>query len=82
MAIGAPLVVGWLITQARGDPVALPEWRIPLGAALVVFFVAWNGWALWLFGRHETGLLPGQETSAIIEDLKRVPPPARADQAN
>ena len=68
VAIGAPLVAGWLATRTWGDPIALGECRIPLGAALVMFFVAWNGWALWLFGRHETGLLPGQETSAIIEE--------------
>jgi protein-S-isoprenylcysteine O-methyltransferase Ste14 len=35
---------------------------------LVLLFVVWNGWALWLFSRHETGLLPGQETHAIIEE--------------
>jgi protein-S-isoprenylcysteine O-methyltransferase Ste14 len=34
----------------------------------VVLFVGWNGWALWLFGRHETGLLPGQATHSIIEE--------------
>ena len=68
VAIGAPLVAGWAITLALGDPVELGAWRIPVGGALVVFFVAWNGWSLWLFGRHETGLLPGQETRAIIEE--------------
>jgi protein-S-isoprenylcysteine O-methyltransferase Ste14 len=34
----------------------------------VVCFVAWNGWSLWLFGRHGTGLLPGQETRTMIEE--------------
>jgi protein-S-isoprenylcysteine O-methyltransferase Ste14 len=63
-----PLLVGWITTRAIGDPVELGEWRIPLGVALVLSFVAWNGWALWLFARHQTGLLPGQETSAIIEE--------------
>src|SRR4051812_43656221 len=68
VAIGAPLLGGWFVTMALGDPVELGGGRIPLGGALTVFFVAWNAWALWLFGRHETGLLPGQETTAIIED--------------
>jgi protein-S-isoprenylcysteine O-methyltransferase Ste14 len=68
IATGAPLVVGWLATLAVGDPVDLGEWRVPLGWALVLIVVAWNGWALWLFGRHRTGLLPGQETTTIIEE--------------
>ena len=67
VAIGAPWVVGWLATQAWGDPAQLGGWRVPVGAALFLFFVIWNGWSLWLFGRHETGLLPGQATSTIIE---------------
>ena len=38
------------------------------GEALVLCFVGWNGWSLWLFGRHGTGLLPGQATHALIEE--------------
>ena len=68
VAIGGPLLAGWLVTQLRGDPVALGGWRVPLGWALVVFFVGWNGWSLWLFGRHRTGLLPGQATREMIEE--------------
>ncbi len=68
VAIGAPLLVGWLVTQLWGDPVDLGGWRVPLGWALVLLFVGWNGWSLWLFGRHETGLLPGQATHTMIEE--------------
>ena len=68
VAIGTPFLVGWTTTQVRGDPVDLGDWRVAVGWALVVFFVGWNGWSLWLFGRHGTGLLPGQATSAIIEE--------------
>ena len=68
IAIGGPLLVGWLVTLVAGDPLELGGWRAPLGWALVLFFVAWNGWALWLFGRHRTGLLPGQSTTTVIED--------------
>jgi protein-S-isoprenylcysteine O-methyltransferase Ste14 len=67
VAIGAPLVVGWLATRVWGDPVDFGEWRVPLGWALVLASVGWNGWALWLFARHQTGLLPGQATNALIE---------------
>jgi len=68
IAIGAPLSAGWLITRSWGDPIALGEWRVPLGWGLVLAFVAWNGWSLWLFARDQTGLLPGQATNALIED--------------
>ncbi|CUR55151.1 membrane hypothetical protein [metagenome] len=68
VAIGVPLLAGWLATLAWGDPVELGGWRLVLGGALVPVFVVWNGWSLWLFGRHETGLLPGQPTHAIIEE--------------
>ena len=68
VAIGAPLLTGWLMTQAWGDPVDLGGWRIPLGRALVLVFIAWNGSSLWLFAKHGTGLLPGQPTDALIEE--------------
>jgi protein-S-isoprenylcysteine O-methyltransferase Ste14 len=68
VAIGAPWVAGWLITLWRGDPVELGGWRVGLGWALVLLFAGWNGWSLWLFGRHRTGLLPGQQTRAMIEE--------------
>ena len=72
VAIGAPLLVGWLVTLVWGDPVDLGEWRVPLGWALALFFVGWNGWSLWLFapapdraaagagdaGDHRGGTLP------------------------
>jgi protein-S-isoprenylcysteine O-methyltransferase Ste14 len=68
VAIGAPLLVGWLVTVAGRDPVELGAWRLPLGWALVLSFAGWNGWALWSLRRHETGLLPGQPTRALIEE--------------
>jgi protein-S-isoprenylcysteine O-methyltransferase Ste14 len=68
VAIGAPLVAGFVGTGLWKDPVDLGGWRIPLGWALALFFVGWNGWSLWLFGRHGTGLLPGQATRAMIEE--------------
>jgi protein-S-isoprenylcysteine O-methyltransferase Ste14 len=67
IAIGLPLLVGWAVTGSSGDPVDLGGWRIPVGWALALFFVVWNGWSLVLFARHETGLLPGQPTLALIE---------------
>jgi protein-S-isoprenylcysteine O-methyltransferase Ste14 len=68
VAVGMPLVAGWVMSAVVGDPIALGAWRIPVGLALVAAFVVWNGWALWSFGRHQTGLLPGQATTSMIED--------------
>lgn len=67
IAIGAPLVVGEVVTRAAGDPVDLPA-RVPIGIALVAAFAVWNGWSLWLFHRHRTGLLPGQATANLMEE--------------
>jgi protein-S-isoprenylcysteine O-methyltransferase Ste14 len=68
VAIGVPLIAGWLASGIWGDPVDLGGWRVPVGWVLVVVFVGWNGWSLWLFSRHETGLLPGQATQNMIEE--------------
>jgi protein-S-isoprenylcysteine O-methyltransferase Ste14 len=68
VAIGTPLALGWLLTAAWGDPVGLGGWRVPAGWALVLVCAVWNGWSLWLFARHGTGLLPGQATQAMIEE--------------
>ena len=68
VAVGAPLLIGWLGTGIWGDPFVLGGWRVPLGWALVLFFLGWNGWSLWLFRRHETGLLPGQATRVIMDE--------------
>ncbi|KGN30153.1 hypothetical protein N802_09780 [Knoellia sinensis KCTC 19936] len=56
-------MVTWLI----GDPFSMGAWRVPLGWLLVMLFVLWNGWALILFHRQRTGLLPGQATTVIME---------------
>ena len=41
---------------------------MPLAWALILSFVAWNAWSLALFARRETGLLPGEATTALIEE--------------
>ncbi len=67
IAIGAPLLAGGIATAWWGDPAEPGGWRVPVGWLLVVLFVVWNGWSLWLFARHETGLLPGDATTSMIE---------------
>lgn len=68
VAIGVPFLAGWLATESWGDPVHLGGWRLPVGWVLVSLFLGWNGWSLLLFARRDTGLLPGQPTSSMIED--------------
>jgi protein-S-isoprenylcysteine O-methyltransferase Ste14 len=67
VAIGVPLLAGALATYWWGDPLEPGGWRTPVGRALLAGFAIWNGWSLWLFARHETGLLPGSPTEAMIE---------------
>ena len=67
VAIGVPLLLGGVATAVWGDPVEPGDWRVPLGWLLAAAFGVWNGWSLWLFARHETGLLPGDATTSMIE---------------
>jgi protein-S-isoprenylcysteine O-methyltransferase Ste14 len=68
VALGVPLLAGFGVTAAVGDPVALPVGGSRgAGIVLVVVFVLWNGWALWLLGRARTALLPGGSTRAILD---------------
>ena len=67
VAVGVPLLLGGIATAVWGDPVEPGDWRVPLGWLLAAAFVVWNGWSLWLFARHETGLLPGDATTSMIE---------------
>jgi protein-S-isoprenylcysteine O-methyltransferase Ste14 len=68
VAIGVPLVVGWILTATVGDPAELavgPSRTVAL--VLTVAFVVWNGWALALMARHRTALLPGGSTTVILD---------------
>ncbi len=68
VALGVPLAAGVAVTLAWGDPVTLPAARRPVGWVLLLGFACWNGWSLWLFRRHRTGLLPGQPTTGLVEE--------------
>ncbi|MFE5671015.1 methyltransferase family protein [Agromyces sp. NPDC056523] len=68
VALGMPLLAGLLITAAVGDPIALPPAiSRAVAAVLIVAFAVWNGWAIWLMGRHRTALLPGGATRTILD---------------
>ncbi|GGI45603.1 protein-S-isoprenylcysteine O-methyltransferase Ste14 [Agromyces flavus] len=68
LALGVPLIAGFVLTAVVGDPVALPPAPTrTVAIVLIVAFAAWNGWAIWLMGRHRTALLPGGATSTILD---------------
>jgi protein-S-isoprenylcysteine O-methyltransferase Ste14 len=67
LALGGPLLLGWCLTGAFGDPIHLPTALRVVGWALVIAFALWNGWCLLLMARHRTALLPGGSTTRLIE---------------
>jgi len=68
IALGVPLVIGWGVTAIVGDPIPMPvTLSRTVAIVLLIAFAGWNGWALWLMGRHRTALLPGDSTSTILD---------------
>ena len=68
VALGAPLLVGFGITAIVGDPIPLPVTLCrTVAVVLIIAFAVWNGWAIWLMGRHRTALLPGDSTRTILD---------------
>src|SRR4051812_45107643 len=67
VAVGGPLVLGLLLSWWVGDPAAGSLVTVGVGWVLVAAFAVWNGWALLTMARHRTALLPGGETTVVIE---------------
>jgi protein-S-isoprenylcysteine O-methyltransferase Ste14 len=67
VAIGGPLVAGLLVSSTVGDPLATSPVTAAMGWLLVAAFAVWNGWALVTMARHRTALLPGGETTTVID---------------
>jgi protein-S-isoprenylcysteine O-methyltransferase Ste14 len=66
VAVGAPLVLGLLVSWLVGDPLPASRVTTTAGLLLVVAFAVWNGWALLTMARHRTALLPGGATTTVI----------------
>jgi protein-S-isoprenylcysteine O-methyltransferase Ste14 len=68
VALGVPLVAGFGLTWAAGDPVDIggPATRWT-GWALVLVFVLWNGWTMWVMASRRTGILPGGTTTLVLQ---------------
>jgi protein-S-isoprenylcysteine O-methyltransferase Ste14 len=67
VAVGGPLVLGLLLSWWVGDPLAASPGTARSGWLLVAAFAVWNGWALGTIARHRTALLPGAETTVVID---------------
>jgi protein-S-isoprenylcysteine O-methyltransferase Ste14 len=67
VAVGAPLVLGLLVSSLVSDPLSAAPVTTALGWLLVVAFVGWNGWGLMTIARHRTALLPGGSTTVVID---------------
>ena len=67
VSVGGPLLLGLLASSWLGDPLAATAVTAWLGWLLVAGFVVWNGWALLTIGRNRTALLPGGETTTVID---------------
>lgn len=70
VAVSVPWLIGFAVERSVGSAIE-PTDELGLvlrsgGWLLVLLFVCWNGWCLWLFARHRTGLLPGQATTALL----------------
>ena len=67
VAVGAPLLVGLLVSGLVDDPLATSAVTTAVGWLLVVVFVVWNSWGLVTIARHRTALLPGGATTVVID---------------
>lgn len=68
VALGVPLIAGWMLTATVGDPIMLPVViSRAIAIVLAAAFAIWNGWTLWLMARHRTALLPGGSTRTILD---------------
>lgn len=67
VAVGGPLLIGLLLTWSVGDPLETSTVTALMGWVLIAAFALWNGWALVTIARHRTALLPGGETTTVID---------------
>ena len=67
VSVGGPLLLGLVVSSLVGDPLAASPVTAGLGWLLVAAFAVWNGWALVTIARHGTALLPGGETTTVID---------------
>ena len=67
-ATGLPWLGGFGLEKASGIEIGFGLAGALTGWVLIAGFLVCNGWSLWLFARHKTGLLPGQQTARLLSD--------------
>ncbi len=68
IALGAPLLIGIIVTAVAGDPFTVPVGAARIsGVVLLVVFGSWNGWALFVMAANRTALLPGGATRVVLD---------------
>ena len=68
IALGAPLLVGVILTATVGDPFSLDGGPARLvGLVLLVLFGLWNGWTLAVMAANDTAVLPGGATRTVLD---------------
>jgi protein-S-isoprenylcysteine O-methyltransferase Ste14 len=67
VSVGVPLGLGLLLSSLVGDPLTRSPLTTCVGWLLMAIFAVWNGWALMAVARHRTALLPGAETTTVID---------------
>ena len=67
VSVGAPPLVGLILTWYAGDPWGPSRAASALGWSLLAVFAVWNGWALLTMGRLRTGLLPGRPSTTVLD---------------
>lgn len=67
VAIAVPWLVGWAGQRWLAGPTEPGGAALVAGWFLLAAFALWNGTCLVMFARRGTGLLPGQETTTLME---------------
>jgi protein-S-isoprenylcysteine O-methyltransferase Ste14 len=68
VALGAPLLIGVLVSAALGDPFPASSGAARIaGLVLLLIFAIWNGWTLTVMARNRTAVLPGGATRVVLD---------------
>jgi protein-S-isoprenylcysteine O-methyltransferase Ste14 len=67
IALGAPLVLGLILSRARPEPWAIPSLR-EVTFLFALAAIAMGAWAFATLARHKTTWMPGLDASRLVTD--------------